>query len=119
MTKLFSVCFLILAIFSFTIHASAQERVPQDTTNIRHTETAGKAYKVHATVKKIYREEKKITLKHGKIKGFMPAMTMTFPVSKAGLLDNVREGSKGVFTIFVFKGLPSVTGIKIDRSKIK
>ena len=119
MTKLFSTCFLILAIFLFTIPASAQERTPQDTSNLRHTETAGKTYKVRATIKKIYREEKKITLKHGKIKGVMPAMTMTFPVSKAALLDNLREGSKGVFSIFVFKGLPSVTGIKLDRSTKK
>ncbi len=115
MTKLFSACLLILALFSFPVHVSAQERVPPDTSNLRHTETAGKTYKVHAIIKKIYREEKKITLKHGKIKGYMPAMTMTFPVSKEALFDNLTEGSKGIFTIFVFKGLPTIRGIKMDR----
>ena len=82
-----------------------------------HTETMAKRYRVRATVKKEFREEKKIMLKHEKIKGYMPAMTMTFPVSNAALLNGVEEGARGIFTIMVFKGLPTVAGIKITSRK--
>ena len=84
----------------------------QDSTKVRHTETEGKAYKVRATVKKIFREEKKITLSHDKIKGVMPAMTMTFPVSPLSILDEVKVGSKRTFTMLLYKGFLTVTGVK-------
>ncbi|MEP7234448.1 MAG: copper-binding protein [Ignavibacteriota bacterium] len=99
---------LLIAFASTSLRAQSQM---VDTSNIRHTETKGKTYHVRATVKRIYREDLKITLKHHAIKGYMPAMTMTFPVKKSSLLENLREGSKGIFTIFVFKGLPMVTGV--------
>jgi Cu/Ag efflux protein CusF len=89
----------------------------QDSTKLRQSETEGKSYKVRATVKHIYHDENKITLKHEKIKGYMPAMTMTFPVHKPSLLDGLEEGSKGIFTIFVFKGYPTVTGVKLSSAK--
>lgn len=114
---------MILASLSvFFIHpiekVAAQHKPKlQDSSISRHTETEGKAYKVRATVKKIYLEEQKITLKHEKIKGYMPAMTMTFPVSKPSLLNNIAEGNRGLFTIFVYKGLPKVTQIRITSPK--
>jgi Cu/Ag efflux protein CusF len=109
--------FTIILFCSLASSSSDARLVLQDSVKVRRSETEGKSYKVQATVKKIYKEENKITLKHGAIKGYMPAMTMTFPVRKASLLDNLHEGSKGIFTIFVFKGFPSVTGVKLASAK--
>ena len=83
----------------------------QVSTHVRHSETEAKAYKVRGTVKKIYREEKKITLDHEAIKGYMPAMTMTFPVANLSILDKLSVGSTGKFTLLVYKGLATITGV--------
>lgn len=79
--------------------------------------TEGKNYIVRAVVKKMSRDEMTITLKHEKIKGYMPAMTMSFPVSKPALFDQVQIGDKGLFTIFVYKGLAKVTAFKPLKTK--
>ena len=93
----------------------SQEVAPKDSVKVYHTETQAKTYKVRGVIKKIYREEKKITIKHEKIKGYMPAMTMTFPVSNSSILEGVEEGKRGIFTIMVYKGLPTVAGIKLSK----
>jgi Cu/Ag efflux protein CusF len=46
-------------------------------------------------VRKIDKDNKKITLKHGEIKNLgMPAMTMVFRVTDPALLDAVQAGAK-------------------------
>ena len=46
-------------------------------------------------VRKIDKENKKITLKHGVIKSLdMPGMTMVFQVKDAAMLDSVKAGDK-------------------------
>jgi Cu(I)/Ag(I) efflux system protein CusF len=46
-------------------------------------------------VRRIDKEAKKITLRHGEIKNLdMPPMTMVFQVQDAALLDKVRTGDK-------------------------
>ena len=48
-----------------------------------------------AEVRKIDKENKKVTLKHGEIKNLdMPAMTMIFEVSDAAVLDKLTVGDK-------------------------
>ena len=48
-----------------------------------------------AEVRKVDKENKKVTLKHGPIKNLdMPAMTMVFVVDDAALLDKLRTGDK-------------------------
>ena len=49
-------------------------------------------------VRKIDRENKKITLKHGEIKNLqMPGMTMVFQVKDPAMLDSVKQGDKVMF----------------------
>ena len=49
-------------------------------------------------VRKIDKDAKKITLKHGEIKNLeMPAMTMVFQVKDVTLLDKVKVGDKVKF----------------------
>ena len=46
-------------------------------------------------VRKVDKEAKKITMKHGEIKNLgMPGMTMVFQVKDPALLDKVRTGDK-------------------------
>jgi Cu/Ag efflux protein CusF len=46
-------------------------------------------------VRKVDRENKKITLKHGAIKNLdMPGMTMVFQVKDMAMLDKVKAGDK-------------------------
>ena len=49
-------------------------------------------------IRKIDKENKKITLKHGDIKSLdMPGMTMVFQVKDAAMLDQVKVGDKVKF----------------------
>ena len=49
-------------------------------------------------VRKVDKENKKITLKHGVIKSLdMPGMTMVFQVKDAAMLDNLKAGDKVKF----------------------
>ena len=64
-------------------------------------------------VRKIDKEQGKITLKHGEIKNLdMPGMTMVFRVKEAALLDQVKEGDKIKFTADKIGGQFTVTGIE-------
>lgn len=50
---------------------------------------------VDAEVRKVDKENQKITLKHGEIKNLdMPAMTMVFAVKDPAMLDQVKVGDK-------------------------
>ena len=49
-------------------------------------------------VRKVDKENKKVTLKHGVIKNLdMPGMTMVFQVKDAALLDSLKAGDKVKF----------------------
>ena len=49
-------------------------------------------------VRKIDKESKKVTLKHGPIKNLdMPGMTMVFQVKDAAMLDSLKAGDKVKF----------------------
>jgi len=49
-------------------------------------------------VRKVDKETKKITIKHGPIKNLdMPAMTMAFPVKDVALLEQVKAGDAVTF----------------------
>jgi Cu(I)/Ag(I) efflux system periplasmic protein CusF len=50
-------------------------------------------------VRKVDRETKKLTLKHGEIRNLdMPPMTMVFQVKDATMLDKLKPGDKVRFT---------------------
>ena len=62
-------------------------------------------------VRKIDKDAKKITLKHGPIKNLdMPGMTMVFQVKDAALLDKFVAGDKIMFTVEQQQGAFVVTG---------
>ena len=59
-----------------------------------------KADLTEGEVRKVDREAKKITIKHGEIKNLdMPPMTMVFQVKDALMLDALKPGDKIRFTV--------------------
>ena len=77
------------------------------------TAQAGATPRADGEVRKIDKEQNKITLKHGEIKNLdMPPMTMVFRVKEAALLDQVKEGDKIRFTADRVGGQFTVTSIE-------
>jgi Cu(I)/Ag(I) efflux system periplasmic protein CusF len=74
-----------------------------------------------AEVRKIDKDAKKITLKHGPIKNLdMPSMTMVFQVRDAALLDKLTQlapGDKIMFTAEQQQGAYVVTGAEKAAAK--
>lgn len=67
-------------------------------------------------VRKIDKEAKKITLKHGEIKNLgMPSMTMVFQVKDPSALDTVKIGEKVRFHAENVNGALVVTQIEAVR----
>ena len=67
-------------------------------------------------VRKIDKENKKITLKHGVIKNLdMPGMTMVFQVKDAALLDSVKAGDKIKFKAEQAGSAIVVTEIQVSK----
>ena len=64
-------------------------------------------------IRKIDKEAKKITIKHGEIKSLdMPAMTMVFQVKDVALLEQVKVGDKVRFSADKAGGAYTVTSIE-------
>lgn len=69
-----------------------------------------------AEVKKVDKEQGKITLKHGPIENMgMPGMTMVFRVQNAGMLDQVKAGDKVRFHAEKMNGALTVTELELVR----
>ncbi|MDP2818571.1 MAG: copper-binding protein [Polaromonas sp.] len=80
------------------------------------TDTSATATATDGEVRKIDKENQKITLKHGDIKNLdMPGMTMVFKVKDAALLDKVQVGSKVRFKAEKSDGAIVVTSMEIAQ----
>jgi Cu/Ag efflux protein CusF len=67
-----------------------------------------------AEVRKIDKENRKLTLKHGEIKNLdMPSMTMVFQVADGAMLDRVKPGDKVRFKAERIGGAYTVTVIEL------
>ena len=73
---------------------------------------------VEAEVRKVDKESKKVTLKHGPIKNLdMPGMTMVFQVRDEKLFDKLAAGDKIKFTAEQLQGAYVVTGVEKAETK--
>jgi Cu(I)/Ag(I) efflux system periplasmic protein CusF len=69
-----------------------------------------------AEVRKVDKESKKITLKHGEIKNLdMPPMTMVFRVKDVAVLDKFQAGDKVMFSAEKIDGAFTVTVIEAAK----
>lgn len=71
-----------------------------------------------AEVRKVDKDAKKVTLKHGPIKNLdMPPMTMVFQVRDEKLFDKLAAGEKIKFTAEQLQGAYVVTGVEKAETK--
>ena len=71
-----------------------------------------------AEIRKVDRDTRKITLKHGPIKNLdMPPMTMVFQVRDAKMLDNLKAGDKVRFSADQQQGAYVVTAVEKVEAK--
>jgi len=67
-------------------------------------------------VRKVNKEDGKITLKHGEIKNLdMPPMSMVFQVKDPALLNKVKAGDKVSFTADKINGAFTVLSIELKK----
>ncbi|EWS55976.1 MULTISPECIES: copper-binding protein [unclassified Methylibium] len=67
-------------------------------------------------VRKVDKEQGKVTLKHGPIANLdMPGMTMIFKVADPKMLDNLKPGDKVKFAASNKDGAITVTAIEVAR----
>lgn len=71
---------------------------------------------VDGEVRKVDKEQAKVTLKHAEIKALdMPAMTMVFAVKDRAVLDTLKAGDKVRFKAVQEGGRYTVTEIQVVR----
>ena len=96
----------------------AQTATPAPATPAATMEKAAMKDATQGEVRKIDKEARKITLKHGPIKNLdMPGMTMVFQVKDVALLDKLVVGDKILFTAEQRQGAFVVTGIEKAATK--
>ena len=101
--------FAVVAV-SFAALGYAQQDV-----HAAHHEQAAVAT-VDGEVRKIDREQSKITLKHAPIANLeMPGMTMVFRVSDPKMLEVLKEGDKVKFVADKINGAYTVTAMEIVK----
>ncbi len=102
---------------AFALLAPAQAQGNHDdhhgATAVKVAANAAKADMTEGEVRKIDKEGKRITIKHGEIKNLdMPAMTMVFQASNPAMLDKVKVGDKIRFVAANPGGKLTVTAIE-------
>ncbi len=76
----------------------------------------GQGAMAEGEVRKVDKEQRKVTVKHGEIKNLeMPPMTMVFRVKDAALLDKVKEGDKIMFAAEKIEGNITITQIEAAK----
>lgn len=104
------VSFCLLA--GFTATGSAQEKAPEATL----AQTADAADMTDGEIRKVDRDNRKITIKHGEIKNLdMPGMTMVFQVKDPAFLDQVKKGDKVKFRVEKSGSAFVITEIQLSK----
>jgi Cu/Ag efflux protein CusF len=110
----------ILAAATVAMAASAHAQTDAGDHASHHPAAAASASAAPMTtegeVRKVDREQGKVTLKHGPIENLgMPGMTMVFKVSDSKLLDIVKVGDKVKFAADSINGTLTVTAIEAAK----
>ena len=99
---------------ALTTNVQAQTTTNQGSMPGMTMDTAATASMTDGEVRKIDKENQKITLKHGDIKNLdMPGMTMVFKVKDPAMLDKVQVGSKVKFKAKKEGGAFEVTSLEV------
>lgn len=114
---LVALTFVASAPFAISAHAQAMDHSKMGGMNMPDMKMDGMpASMTEGEVRKIDKEARKITIKHGDIKNLnMPGMTMVFQVKDVTLLDKVKAGDKVKFTAEKSDGAIVVTAIEVAK----
>lgn len=78
--------------------------------------SAAAAPSTEGEVRKVDKEQGKVTLKHGPIASLdMPGMTMVFKVADPKMLDTIKQGDKVKFAADNVNGALTVTAIEVAK----
>ncbi len=104
-------CLAVVAAFAFAGMANAQASAT--TAPAASAPITAPAELADGEVRKIDKDNAKITLKHGPLKNFdMPGMTMVFGVGEPAMLDRVQVGDKIRFAVEKVNGKLTVVRIE-------
>lgn len=105
-----------------SLYAAAAFAQPVFSDDAHHKKDKGAAVLAQAgalaqgEVRKIDKDAKKITLKHGPIPSIdMPPMTMVFHVADPAMLDQVKKGDKVKFAVDKRGDNLTITGIELEK----
>ena len=98
---------LVFSAFCFTAaYAQDKHHSPADAVSAGHM--------ADGEIKKVNRDNKKMTIKHGDIKSLdMPSMTMVFQIRDNSLLETFKAGDKVKFVIEKLDGAFVVTSMQL------
>ena len=113
-----STLILTAALSLFAVHSFAQTAAPAAPATAATTPAPMAKDMADAEVRKVDKDAKKVTLKHGPIKNLdMPSMTMVFQVRDEKLFDKLAAGEKIKFTAEQLQGAYVVTGVEKAETK--
>lgn len=105
------ICTLAISLLFASSTAFAQAAAPAEGTATKPAQAMTDM--VDGEVRKVDKDARKITLRHGEIKQLdMPAMTMVFQVKDPAMLDKVKAGDKVKFKAAGTGGALTVTEIE-------
>ena len=106
----------IISVSAFSLNAYADKGHDHDAKPLAPAATAAEGDMADGEVRKVDKEAKKVTLKHGDIKNLdMPGMTMVFQVKDPAVLDKLQAGDKVKFRAEKAGGAIMVTDIQIAK----
>mgnify|MGYP003579537198 CR=1 FL=1 len=106
---------LIAATVAFAFAGLAQAQ-PSQMSSATSKEASASSDLSEGEVRKVDKDNKKLTLKHGPLKNLdMPGMTMVFQVKDDALLDKVQAGDKVHFQAEKIDGKYTVTRLEAAR----
>lgn len=110
---------LVHIVFSALFALAATAHAQSTTDHAAHHPAAASAAVASTSdgeVRKVDKEQGKVTLKHGPIANLdMPGMTMVFKVSSPKLLDTIKPGDKVKFAAENLNGALTVTAIDVVK----
>lgn len=107
----------LLASIALGLSTAASAQTPAtDHASNRPAGAASAAEMSDGEVRKIDKEQGKVTLRHGPIANLeMPGMTMVFKVADPKMLDTIKEGDKVKFIAERVNGAITVTAIEATK----
>ncbi len=106
----------ITAAALFALAATAHAQSTTDHSAHHPAEASAAAPTSDGEVRKVDKEQGKVTLKHGPIANLdMPGMTMVFKVTNPKLLESIKSGDKVKFAAENLNGALTVTAIEVAK----